>query len=94
VMDPISILLGSKVVGYAVFGVFAMLTLYGAYRLIKRAGRREVEKEVIIEGQDKALRGSEAARKVEREGAKIEKDITEDAPAESPHIELRDSKDR
>src|SRR3989304_3403588 len=48
--------LGSKVVGYAVFVVFGVFTLSGPCRLITPPGWRELEKKVTIEGQDKALR--------------------------------------
>lgn len=93
-MDPISIILGSKAVGYFVFGLFAVLTLYGAYRLIRRSGRKDAEDAAIIEGQDKALRASEAARLEEKKGAEIRDQITGSGP-DSVHIRVRESgKDR
>jgi hypothetical protein len=89
-MDPITAILGSKLMMYMIFGTFAVLTLYGTYRLIRRAGRKDAENAAIIEGQDKALRGSEAARRIEGEGAKVRDQITGGSP--SPHVKLRDSK--
>jgi len=91
-MDPFTILiglLGSKAVAYGVLGLVGLLAGMLGIRWIRRSGRKEVQKEVVIEGQDKALRGSEAARQEEKRGADVRDQITGDGPG-SPHIKLRE----
>jgi len=92
-MDPITAILGSKALVTAIasmiLGGLALFGLWMGLRSIKRAGAREKEQEAKIEGLDKAKRGSEKAREVERHGQERKEGIDVETP-DSPFIKPKD----